>query len=110
VVEVVEVELVVLQFKEVLQEALVVEQDQVQVYVDKQVMQDHSVHQKETLEELQTLEIQQVVVEAELVQLVKMHLDQQMQETVEQGLQVILQVVVLHMLEVEVVLENLDLQ
>jgi hypothetical protein len=44
------------------------------------------------------------------VQLVKMHLDQQTQEMVEQDLQVILQVVVLHTLEVEVVLENLDLQ
>jgi hypothetical protein len=88
----------------------VVEQDQEQVYVELQVMQEDLVHQKETLEEHQILEIQQVAVAVELVQLVKMHLDQQMQEMVEQDLQVISQVVVLHTLEVEVVLENLDLQ
>jgi ABC-type ATPase with predicted acetyltransferase domain len=88
----------------------VVEQDQEQVYVEQQVMQEDLVHQKEILEEHQILEVQQVVVAVELVQLVKMHLDQQTQEMVEQDLQVILQVVVLHTLEVEVVLENLDLQ
>jgi hypothetical protein len=67
-------------------------------------------HQREILVEHQILEVQQVVVAVELVQLVKMHLDQQTQEMVGQDRQVISQVVVLHMLEVEVVLENLDLQ
>jgi hypothetical protein len=88
----------------------VVEQDQEQVYVEQQVMQEDLVHQRETLEEHQILEVQQVVVAVELVQLVKMHLDQQTQEMVVLVRQVLSQVVVLHMLEVEVVLENLDLQ